>query len=63
MHSSTTWWELAALARAIANELTEPADRLSMMDFVTDYERSASYDATGIEPGRWLGPIRTQGGW
>ena len=63
MHNTTTWLELAALSRAMADELTEPADRLSMLDFVTDYERWANYDVGGIEPGRWLGPIRVQGGW
>jgi hypothetical protein len=63
MHSRTTWLELAALTRAMADELTEPAGRLSMLDFATDYERWANYDVSGIEPGRWLGPIRVQGGW
>jgi hypothetical protein len=55
--------EFAALTRAMADELTESADRRSMLDFVTDYERWASCDISGIEPGRWLGPIRMQHGW
>jgi hypothetical protein len=63
MHSTTTWLELAALTRATADELSEPVDRRSILDIVTDYERWASYDVTGIEAGRWLGPIRTQRGW
>ena len=62
MHSTTTWLELAALTRAMADELSEPVDRRSILDIVTDYERWASYDVTGIEAGRWLGPIRTQRG-
>jgi len=48
MHSTTTWLELAALTRAMADELSEPVDRRSILDIVTDYERWASYDVTGI---------------
>jgi hypothetical protein len=63
MHSTATWLELAATTRAMADELTEPADRRSMLDIVTDHERWASYDVTGIEPARWFGPIHSQRGW
>jgi hypothetical protein len=62
MHSTATWLELAATTRAMADELTEPADRRSMLDVVTDHERWASYDVTGIEPARWFGPIHSQRG-
>ena len=55
MHSTSTWLELAEMTRAVADGLTEPADRRSMLDIVTDHERWASYDVTGIEPARWFG--------
>jgi hypothetical protein len=63
MHSAATWLELAATSRALADGLAEAADRRSILDVVTDHERWASYDVTGIEPARWFEPIHSQRGW
>ena len=63
MHSTATWLELAAMTRAMADGLTEPADRRSLLDIVADHERWASHDVTGIEPARWFGAYHSQRGW
>jgi hypothetical protein len=55
MHSAATWFELAATSRAMADGLTEPADRRSLLDIAADYERLAHCDVTGIESARWFG--------
>ena len=63
MHSTATWLELAAMTRAMADELTELADRRSMLDIVTDHEWWANWNVTGIEPVRWFGAYHSQRGW
>ena len=54
MRSAATWLELAATSRALADGLTEPADRRSLLDIAADYKQLAHCDVTEIEFARWF---------
>jgi hypothetical protein len=55
MHTAATWLELAAHTRAVADGMSDHAERRAMLANVADYEWQAHVAAVQAEPGRPFG--------
>jgi hypothetical protein len=55
MHTVATWLELAAHARSVADDMSDPTERTEMLDIVSNYERQARETVSYWEITRYFG--------